>query len=569
MTWGYPFRELGHALFDAQIDAKAAPSGGRAPIATDPDGAAVVWVNVATGEVRAAGDAQADETLTRGGWIAGFVDAGGRVIAGVHRDAGFCRGVIPSPMPSVKSVTDGSTTRAQAYVADGSASRRLSIFESAVESVERAAPGIIAAGCADGSLRFANFKGTGNAASTDTVLRVIIYLGQSLAAGGVNSGATAYLDQPLSDMAGKIKMLATTLNGGAGYGILAHGISATAMVQADFTGFANAAEQVLHASYGELGMLNAAWMLNGPAGRAYGSNYLVVSFAKGNTAYSGLKQGTQPYTNLIEAMTKLPTLATAAGYTSISIEGIIWDQGENNDTDSEATYIGHLEELYADLTADLHTALSSSATYQMYVLQKGIFKSGDLIGPAKAQLSINATNSQIICCGPQYMAAFGDHYHPTSNEHRFLAAYRAKAIQRFRELGTAPPPLRLASWTMVGECEAELTFSGNVGKVVLDGSFVTDPGTAGLSYVDDTSTTSIIRVGETSEDNKLWVEFRAKPTGANPYIRTGWIASGDSSTQGRTAGNRTIIRDSDISAVCPATGRILYNFACHERVARS
>lgn len=206
----------------------------------------------------------------------------------------------------------------------------------------------------------------------------------------------------------------------------------------------------------------------------------------------------------------------------------------------------------------------------MFVTQKGLFNgSGAISGVSAAQLSITASNSRIVCTGPQYFGEFGDLYHPDSQSHRLIAGYRAKVIDRTLRLGETFLPLRLSNWQMLSGREGIATFSGNAGKVRLDRSLVTDPGAFGLSYKDDSATAAMRMVGDDGvNDNQLWFELSATPTGTNKKLRTAWW-DGAQSRQGRTLGPRACIRDSDERAADPATGRILYNYVCHEEVAVS
>ncbi|KQR77570.1 hypothetical protein [Rhizobium sp. Leaf341] len=529
--------------------------GGKTPMSKGNAGA-VTWFDALLQRVRSYGDPLTGHAVRRAGWIVPMVNRMGAIIGGMARDGEwYSPGAVSAPMAYPVVVTDGN--RAQAHVADGAVERRLSLYESPVRASKVAAPGLVRSACADGSIRHSSYRGQGVDLAPDNALRLIIKMGQSLGYGGVNNDPAAYITQAPSP---RVLMWQQ--------GVVPAGASQAAIAASALTTMVPAFEQVISANFGETGDVALAWMLNGPAGRRGGSTYQVANFCKGNTPYSGIKKGTVPYANAIAHLQAVKAWCTANGYTPV-IEALIFDHGENDSAAdvSEATFQGYQVELLTDFSADAAAIFGVTQFWPMFVVQKGIFRSGLLSGPSLAQANCNAANSRMFCVGPQYMIDFQDFYHPPSWMHRVRTAYIGKAIRsRLMTNEDTWSLLKAVSGTIVGQ-GFELVFNVPRGPIQLDTSIVSDPGTMGITYTDDSTTPAVILPGSlrVSGPDRIVGSFDKMPTGGNRKIRIGW-AAGTNAAQGRINGPRTCIHDSDMEA-CPATGWLLLNYAIHQEIS--
>lgn len=516
----------------------------------------VQWFDQRRAIMRSAGDGFTGSQQRRGGWRVPFLDRAGGAVAGIAADGEFyAPGGVTAPLTHIDN--------GQLWVIDGAANRQISICESPVKARKGAAPGLARYGCADGSIRHASWRGTGVDTADDGFLRIVMGIGQSLIDGGVNSNPQAFLTAPPS--AEVLMWQQGVIPAGPG--------QATALTPAGFTSLVPAYEQIaappFAANFGETGLVALAWALNGPSGRAGGSTYHVASFGKGNTAYSGIKKGTQPYANAMASLTALKTWCAANGKVP-RIEAVIFDHGENDFAAgvTEATYAGYMAELLSDLTADI-TALggiSNAGSFAMFTMQKGLFASSVLGGSPAAQASAPLTNARIQCVGPQYMVDYEDLFHPYSQWHRTRMAYYAKAI-RDLTLGQqdAFRPLRMLSGEVYGRW-GRVVFDVAHPPIRLDDMIVSDPGSAGLSYSDAGAASIVPGSVRVDGHNALEFELTTGRSGTGK-IRTAWFA-GTNSNQGRAAGPRSIIHDSCMEA-CPATGRLLHNYALHQEITAS
>lgn len=534
----------------------AAGYRGRFPLFFDNGGNAAIWYEPENELVNQVGGPRMEPLSARGGWAVPVKDRDGGIMGGWDSQNRFWPGPGDLPGLEARATTDGTTTISQVWLYDGSGAptdgRRLTISEVDAIDPRNAGPGLVKYAGRDSSSRYASWGGTGENAD-DGKLRAIVSHGQSLDIGGVQAGVEAYITQPPSSL---VKMWAQ--------GIVPAGLTPNTMVEADFTTLVDAEEQVLSAAFGETGLLASAWALNGPRGKAQGSTYHVSAFGVGNKSYAELKKGTVPYDNMIAGTTALATQATGLGK-SLSLDAFEWEQCENNLTDSEATYGGHLDELLTDVSTDFDTILGATWGGFMFMLQRGLFTtvSGELDGPCLAMFNKALGGTRFICAGPHYQSCdFGDLYHPTSQGHRLRRAYTAKAIRKVIYERTPFEPLHMESLELRGKIGV-ITWKVPVPPIRFDlTGWIQDDGHAGLVLKDDSGFTSTVGQWVTGP-REITFELASAP-GTNPSICCAWWAGGQS-RQGRTLGPRSIICDSETEAD-PATGRMLHNYACHQQL---
>jgi len=540
---------------------------GIVPVIAGQDETLIAWYDQKEARLRFAGDGISEFNGMQGGWSMPLKSANGAVAGGMHTDGNFYTPVTKAPMARVGTVTDAeSATSEQVILTDALAERPLSIFRTTPTGVELVAPGLVRASMAGGGFKYAEFTGVGDEVQ-DSYVRAIVMMGQSLSVGGCNSGAEAILTSAPS---AAIKMWAQ--------GIRPFDPAAsTSLVTGDLTTLVDAKEAYYSANFGETGLLSLAWALNGPAGRSGGSTYHIVTTGKGNTAYSGLKKGSVPYTNAITSLTALKTWCDANGKTLI-LEAVIWDGGENNsrlaspvgDTsaDSKITYDAHLAELLVDFTSDTSAlGVTGTDTCPWLVMQRGIFNSGELSGPSQSFANAaEDVDSRFICVGPQYMFDFQDLFHPASDTHRSRSGYYAAKIREKTLHGqNTVKHLKIESVEVTG-LRVTLTLDAPVGPIHIGTDIVSDPGNFGLSCIDSVNSAIEIAAGsiEVLPPNQITFELESLYTGSL-RVRAAWDG-GTNTAQGRDAGPRTCIFDSALNA-CPATGQVLPNFLIHQEVS--
>ncbi len=548
-------READREEVRATVGAGIGGRGGLTPVVRGLDGRALQWVDQRTGLLRSFGDMHTGGQIRRSGWIAPFISQEGAAIGGFGPDGEiYAPAAVDAPIAYPLDVVDGALTRRQAFIADGSAERRLSIFDQPVRAVKVAAPGLVRAVCADGTIRHASYRGRGSE-PVDAFLRILLIMGQSLSVGGVDNGAASYLAEPPSSAVLMWQQ-----------GVLPAGIAAAAITPASLTTLVPAYEQTLSPNFGETGWASLGWMLNGPAGRAGGSTYHVASFGKGNSAYAALKKGTTPYANAIASLTALKTWCAANGKTPL-LEAVIWDHGENDINDTEAAYQAKQLELLTDLTADVVAlgGITGAATFNMYVMQRGLFVGGVLSGPSLAQANANAANSRMICVGPQYQfGPYQDLFHPPSATHRQRAAAFARVIRDRNRAFDNPRPLRMLSAEING-LAFSIRFDVSNPPLQLSQRLVDDPGAFGLSFIDSAASPVVVPGSLRVSDDGVRIEGALSgPTDGVRKFRTAWFA-GTNTRQGSVAGPRSCIHDSALEA-CPASGQLLPNFALHQEI---
>jgi hypothetical protein len=410
--------------------------------------------------------------------------------------------------------------------------------------------------------------------SASGVLRIIIQYGQSLGAGSQNTTLTyraAYTSKPPSD---KILMFVGgvwTNDPGDVTFVLASG-------NAKIASIVSAYDTTLDSTgsyYGSTGGIELAWMLAESFGLDHTDSFLVMNGAVGGQTYEALKKGTQPYANLMTAITKAVGLAPGLGFSSTKVELLYWNQGEAQPIDTGTVYKGKLEELQTDLSTDVAAITGQSGLVPIFATQKSSPYSprGTIGGPSEGVLAANLAGDTIYLVTPEYPFDRADGTHLRSFDYRALGAYVGKVAKRVLYDGEAWLPLYPTAAVLYGT-QVEVTFHVPRGQIALDDSWVSNPGCYGVQFNDSTNSAYVVGVRlKPGTPDTLLVDLSVAPTGSSPAIGIGYyypgtpaIFTGASGNEGRLTGIRTCIRDSDLAA-CPGTGRPIPNYAAHAFVA--
>lgn len=368
-------------------------------------------------------------------------------------------------------------------------------------------------------------------------------------------------------------------------------------VETSCSGFANEATKLAREIYlvGKTGAQADHVMLpsvHGRSGRVYnclrkgGCNYL--------SGYAN-----QPFAEAVKQMQAAHTLATTganAGKTHV-VRGIwaihgesdsdaicIQDQPDFNpsypnacpsftDADGEfpltATSGGGTVTSYEDALVEWqkdYEVAAKSATAQtqgvpLFISQYSGWKDAprSKIPPMQLGAHVKAPG-KVILVAPTYMLDFqGDYLHFTSESHRKLGEYFAKAYAETVLGGRPWQPLRPASITRAG---AVITIKFVVPKppLVIDTTRVTDPGKNGFELFDDSGAPPAIATVAVSGPDSIVLTLASTPTGGNARVRYAMKAV-KGAKPGRQAGPRGNVRDSD--ATPSQYGNELFNWAVH------
>lgn len=281
-----------------------------------------------------------------------------------------------------------------------------------------------------------------------------------------------------------------------------------------------------------------------------GEPLLAMSNGVNNTAYSGLKRGTAPWTRLVNMLESYG--ARIGG----SFLGLAVIHGESDRLSS--TYCTDLAEWQSDMEA-LSARVGTGTSVPLYVSQMSsctfyTTTSLDTCVAPMQQYTCAKNNPDILLVGPKYHLTHPDGVHLTNATSRRHGEEIGKAMAH----GPTWTGLRPSAVSANGAA-ISITFHVPVPPLVLDTSAVSDPGNYGFTYTDAGTPPAISSV-ELAGDDTVVVTLASTPTGENRRIRYAYTGTSGASA-GPTTGMRGNLRDSD-TTTC-GSGTMLRNWSVH------
>lgn len=394
--------------------------------------------------------------------------------------------------------------------------------------------------------------GTLNLSAGVTVLNHILIHGQSNSYGSVNQPALS----TIAPMPGRLKMLA-----GGQRSLGNHHNTGTNSVLPDQHIFplADGAE-ITDAGSGEspATQLGYEFLSRRPAAEA-----LVTScHGIGGQGMVALRRGTLPYANMLKAVAWLRAACWIEGI-EYRLAGMYLDQGENGITSTQSAKAAELTSFQSELTQDINAIRGGTSEVLVALVQTSNFTKYNVttsgVPMAQLQLAIDQP-AKFLCVGPRYTEeTVVDGVHMVNEGSAFMGALGGRALADAFNGGN-PMPLYVISSVRSGT-SVVVTFNRNV---EINTSLVTNPGTSGVTWIDDTSSATVSSVAAGPGASQVTVTLSAVPTGANPKI--GIAALGTSGANGGPAtGARSTIRDT--STDVSQRGRSMRRYASHQTPA--
>jgi hypothetical protein len=302
-------------------------------------------------------------------------------------------------------------------------------------------------------------------------------------------------------------------------------------------------------------------LVNQPPGERT-HDLLVTLHGVGGTAYAGLAKGTQPYANGMAQLAAAATLTSGQTQSHV-VRAVTTVHGESDHIAGNTSYEANLVEWQADYEADVQAV--THQTERVPLLQTQM-SSWTAYGQAQslipsAQLSASENNlDSILLVGPKYAVAYAaDGVHLTNEGYRHMGEYYAKAYRRAVLEGHAWRPLAPISISRDGAV-ITVAFYVPAPPLVLDTTLVSDPGSYGFEYFDDSGAPPAITAVALASDETLTVTLQSVPTGGAQRLRYAFTGI-PGAAAGATTGPRGNLRDSD-GTVSPH-GYPLYNWCVH------
>lgn len=265
----------------------------------------------------------------------------------------------------------------------------------------------------------------------------------------------------------------------------------------------------------------------------------VLSFtaAVNGTSYTGIKKGTQAYSNLLIAVTRAKDIAEAKGW-KVIMPAFIMQHGEANRTTAVSTYKANLAEYIADINNDIKSITGQSADIYMYYINPCGSDTVASMNSTQAMYELAKENPLAVQVGSIYPAkpigvlndlnAEGDMTHLTASGYIYLGYKYVQALKH---------DLKNGMGTFKGVYPVSVTRTNNLIDIKFNvpkppliyktSDIVRAHATWGLSYSDSTNSASITNIEIIGSDT-VRVTLSNTPTGSNKQIKGGHIPRTDS-----------------------------------------
>lgn len=284
---------------------------------------------------------------------------------------------------------------------------------------------------------------------------------------------------------------------------------------------------------------------SGPVGKN-GHDLLVSAHGVGGTAYVGLKKGTTPFSNGMAQVTAGKTLAAAAGKSYV-VRAVTNVHGESDHVAKNAAYQANLLEWQKDYEDDVKAITGQTEPVPMFETQISSWTRYNTTTSEipRQQLGAHvAAPGKVILVGAKYHLEYvADGVHLTAAGYQHMGEYYAKAYRHVVLEGKTWEPVRPKTITRAG---AVITVKMHVPvpPLVIDTTLVSDPGSYGFEYADDSGAAPAIASVAVTAADTVTITLAEAPTGANKRLRYAWTGT-LAARAGATTGPRGNLRDSD------------------------
>jgi hypothetical protein len=300
--------------------------------------------------------------------------------------------------------------------------------------------------------------------------------------------------------------------------------------------------------------------------RGLPSNAGVLTSCHGRNgqAIALLSKGTIYYNNLLTAVGAAKAECDSKGY-DYEVPFVHWIQGEANNSDAAGLYTTALLQLQSDYQTDIK-ALSGQASGVPMLLDQisnwTAYNSTQSYVPLEQLEASLKYPDRFVCAGPKYwLATDADGIHLTTTSSMRAGAMHARPAMAIIN-GEKWLPTHAVSAVRFG-AKVLVEFHTPFGPLVVDTKNVTDPGSWGLRYVDDSGVRAISSV-RNAGSNRIEITLTSIPAGSNPYVGIADVGV-SGAPGGPTSGARSCLRDS--SPDRDAYGQPVFNWACHQRIS--
>ncbi len=267
--------------------------------------------------------------------------------------------------------------------------------------------------------------------------------------------------------------------------------------------------------------------------------------------YLGLKKGSALYKNLFDQLQAALALSSA-GNKSTVVRILSNVHGENDDQQGNLNYAQNLLEWQQDVEKDVRALNGQLHPVPMLHSQinywTSMFFNRATSVVVTQQLAASVANPRkIVLVGPKYIFphSTSDGTHLQLSGYQHMGEYYGRVYRHIILEGGTWEPLRPLATSRSG-AEIRVRFHVPVPPLVLDTTLVTNPGSYGFEYHDDSAAPATILGVVLEDEDTVRITLSKTPTGANKLIRYAYTGI-KGANGGPLTGARGNLRDSDDS----------------------
>ena len=201
-------------------------------------------------------------------------------------------------------------------------------------------------------------------------------------------------------------------------------------------------------------------------------NLLVSNCGRSGSGYSLLKRGTDAHTQGTNQIAAGRLIGQDLGYQFRAVF-VVHGEGDGINQQYDAN-IREWQSDFASAVRDLTGQLTDTPMFHSQMSSWGGLNANFVLSPFLTLAESELNPAKTLLVSPKYFLPYSDLIHLTADGYRWLGEYYAKAYQQFVVHGLPWSPLRPIDVTRSNEF-ITVTFTGQVGDLVLDTNAVTDP----------------------------------------------------------------------------------------------
>jgi hypothetical protein len=291
---------------------------------------------------------------------------------------------------------------------------------------------------------------------------------------------------------------------------------------------------------------------------------LSFNVANGSMNYAGIKKGTQPYENMLMALSKAKFLAEDLGW-KIIVDACLVKHGEADTRNT--SYADNLIEWQSDITADAKAITGQQSDVHFIIGQPSSTTGGT--ESIKAMLEIHNSSQFHHLSGPDYpfLDRFTDYLHFDGLGYALIGEQMARAWKQAMWSSKGKSDITQIVGASRSGTTVTVQYSVPVPPLVFDTASISERDVKGFRFADSNGDVGVVSAiisddGASTGTAEVTLELGNEPSGTGEAVL--YAMSTQTNPRTESAIPRGNVRDSS-DEVSRYDGRRLYNWAVHQR----